>query len=140
MGAIFTFNPAPSGDTSIYVRVGVSFISSSQACRSAEQEIPDFNFERVHTQSRDMWNDVLGRIQVETADVPRETVELLYSSVCPFQLTLSKLLTPNPIQVYRTHISPADYTGENPNWRSTEPYFDSLYCNVFLFSRLIGFP
>ncbi|TFK21045.1 hypothetical protein FA15DRAFT_646146 [Coprinopsis marcescibilis] len=111
MGAIFTFNPAPSADTSIYVRVGVSFISTSQACRTAEQEIPDFDFDRVHKQSRDSWNDVLGRIQVDTADVPRETVELLYSSV------------------YRTHIAPADYTGENPNWRSREPYFDSLYCN-----------
>jgi putative alpha-1,2-mannosidase len=25
-------------------------------------------------------------------------------------------------------ISPQDYTNENPNWNSTEPYYDSFYC------------
>ncbi|KAF9531264.1 family 92 glycosyl hydrolase [Crepidotus variabilis] len=40
-----------------------------------------------------------------------DTVKLFYSSL------------------YRSHISPADYTGENPKWTSDEPYYDSLYCN-----------
>ncbi|KAH6901837.1 glycosyl hydrolase family 92-domain-containing protein [Coprinopsis sp. MPI-PUGE-AT-0042] len=111
MGALLTFAPSPSGTTSILVRVGVSFISSEQACQSAEQEIPDYGFDRVHKESRKQWNDVLGRIQVDPEGVPRDTVELFYSSV------------------YRTHIVPADYTGENPHWKSKEPYYDSLYCN-----------
>lgn len=52
------------------------------------------------------------------------------------------------MKLYRTHIAPADCeytpslvglllmvdifldTGENPNWKSREPYYDSLYCNV----------
>lgn len=25
-------------------------------------------------------------------------------------------------------INPQNYTGENPLWKSNEPYFDSLYC------------
>jgi hypothetical protein len=29
--------------------------------------------------------------------------------------------------VYRTMISPQDYTGENPLWDSDEPYYDSFY-------------
>ncbi|EAU89835.2 hypothetical protein CC1G_06987 [Coprinopsis cinerea okayama7 len=111
MGALFTFNPSPTGQTSILVRVGVSFISSAQACETAEHEIPNFEFDEVHRKSRKQWNDVLSRVQVNPEGVPRETVELLYSSI------------------YRTHISPADYTGENPNWESKEPYYDSLYCN-----------
>ncbi|KAF8624690.1 hypothetical protein AX17_007021 [Amanita inopinata Kibby_2008] len=112
LGALFTFKPAPGGGkTSIYVRAGVSYISSDQACANAEKEIPDYDFDGVHRDSRAQWNDVLGRIQVDTTDVPREAVELFYSSF------------------YRTHISPADYTGENPKWVSSEPFYDSFYCN-----------
>ncbi|KAF8965760.1 glycoside hydrolase family 92 protein [Flammula alnicola] len=112
MGALFTFSPAPGGQaTSILARVGVSFISSAQACANAQEEIPDFDFDNVHASNRAQWNDLLSRVQVDTTGVDLETTQLLYSSV------------------YRTHISPADYTGENPKWNSTEPYFDSLYCN-----------
>jgi putative alpha-1,2-mannosidase len=118
MGALFTFTPNPSGGpTTILARVGVSFISSAQACKNAQEEIPDFNFDSVHAANRAQWNDLLGRIQVDTTNVDLETTQLFYSSL------------------YRTHISPADYTGENPKWNSTEPYFDSLYCNVGYFLR-----
>jgi len=65
----------------------------------------------VHTEARAQWNDLLSRVQVDTTGVPKETIQLFYSSL------------------YRTHISPADYTGENPKWNSTEPYYDSFYCN-----------
>ncbi|RDB16520.1 hypothetical protein Hypma_002899 [Hypsizygus marmoreus] len=111
LGALFTFNPAPRGKTTVLVRIGVSFISSKQACQNAEEEIPDFGFERVRSAARQQWNDVLGRVQVDPTGVSRETIQLFYSSL------------------YRTHISPADYTGENPKWNSTEPYYDSFYCN-----------
>ncbi|XP_006459729.1 hypothetical protein AGABI2DRAFT_191588 [Agaricus bisporus var. bisporus H97] len=111
MGALFTFSPAPSGKTTILARVGVSFISSEQACANAEEEIPDFDFEKVHSDARAQWNDLLGRVQVDATGVSKDTVQLFYSSL------------------YRTHISPADYSGENPKWNSTEPYFDSFYCN-----------
>ncbi|KAK2466575.1 hypothetical protein APHAL10511_001437 [Amanita phalloides] len=111
-GALLGFHPAPGKrETRILVRVGMSFMTSEQACANAEAEIPDFGFDRVHKASRAQWNDVLGRVQVGTTGVSRETVQLFYSSL------------------YRTHISPADYTGENPKWRSSEPYFDSFYCN-----------
>ncbi|KAF9461880.1 glycoside hydrolase family 92 protein [Collybia nuda] len=111
LGALFTWNPAPRGKTTILARVGVSLISSAQACANAEEEIPDFDFERVRTENRRQWNELLGRVQVDVTGVEKETVQLFYSSL------------------YRTHISPADYTGENPKWNSTEPYYDSLYCN-----------
>lgn len=81
LGALFTFSPAPSGKTTILARVGVSLISSEQACANAEEEIPDFDFERVHRESRAQWNDVLGRVQVDMTGVSKETVQLFYSSV-----------------------------------------------------------
>ncbi|KAK7027970.1 hypothetical protein VNI00_015053 [Paramarasmius palmivorus] len=111
IGALFGWNPSSNGPTKILVRVGVSFISADQACENAEQEISDWDFDRVHAENRATWNELLGRIQVDLTGVPEDTVRLLYSSL------------------YRTHISPADYTGENPHWISSEPYYDSLYCN-----------
>lgn len=75
---------------SVLVRVGVSFITEEQACSNAETEIPDFDFAGVREAAFDTWNELLGRIQVQTQGVKSEIVELLYSSA------------------YRTHISPAD--------------------------------
>ncbi|EJD01967.1 glycoside hydrolase family 92 protein [Fomitiporia mediterranea MF3/22] len=120
LGALLTFppNPSPDSTTTILARVGVSFISTDQACANAESEIPDFNFDETVAASQSQWKDILNRVQVNTTDVDDETVELLYSSL------------------YRTHISPADYTGENPKWNSTEPYYDSLYCNWDTFRTL----
>ncbi|KAI0708309.1 glycoside hydrolase family 92 protein [Earliella scabrosa] len=111
MGAMLEFKPKSTGRTSVLARVGVSFISIEQACANAEEEIPDFDFERVRAASRAQWSELLGRIQVDTRGVDPEIVDLLYSSV------------------YRTHLSPADYSGENPHWNSPEPYYDSFYCN-----------
>ncbi|KAH9846714.1 glycoside hydrolase family 92 protein [Lenzites betulinus] len=121
LGALFTFAPNGNGTTSILARVGVSFISSEQACSNAEEEIPDFDFERVRSASRAQWNELLGRVQVDTSDVDPEIVDLFYSSF------------------YRTHLSPADYTGENPLWNSTEPYYDSFYCNWDTYRTLYSF-
>ena len=78
------------GPTSILVRVGVSFISTDQACANAEQEIPAFDFAQVQADSRAAWNELLGRVQVDPSGVDYDAVELFYSSL------------------YRTHIVPAD--------------------------------
>ncbi|KIP07755.1 glycoside hydrolase family 92 protein [Phlebiopsis gigantea 11061_1 CR5-6] len=112
LGALFTFKPKSEQDsTSIFVRVGVSFISEAQACANAESEIPTFDFDGTRQTAFNQWNELLGRIQVNTTGVQSNVTQLFYSSL------------------YRTHISPADYTGENPRWNSTEPYYDSFYCN-----------
>ncbi|OCH84461.1 glycoside hydrolase family 92 protein [Obba rivulosa] len=118
LGGLLTFNPNLNGTTTILARVGVSFISPEQACANAEEEIPDFDFDSVRSSARSQWNELLGRIQVDPQGVDSETVSLFYSSL------------------YRTHISPADYTGENPKWNSSEPYYDSFYCNWDTFRTL----
>ncbi|KAI0697371.1 glycoside hydrolase family 92 protein [Cytidiella melzeri] len=119
LGTLFTFSPrAANSPTSILVRVGVSFISSDQACANAESEIPTFDFDGVREAAFNEWDELLGRIKVETTNVEPDIVQLFYSSF------------------YRTHISPADYTDENPNWNSTEPYYDSFYCNWDTFRTL----
>ncbi|KAH9919561.1 glycoside hydrolase family 92 protein [Fomitopsis serialis] len=118
LGALFTFNPNPNGTTTILARAGVSFISVDQACANAEEEISTFDFDGIQAAARAEWNELLGRIQVDPAGVNNDTVSLFYSSL------------------YRIHVVPADYTGENALWNSTEPYYDSFYCNWDTFRAL----
>jgi putative alpha-1,2-mannosidase len=94
----------------ILARVGVSFISVAQACRNAETEIPDFGFDKVRAAAEDAWREKLGVISVDATGVDHNLQTTFWSGV------------------YRTMISPQDYTGENPLWKSSEPYFDSYYC------------
>jgi len=46
-------------------RYGISFISAEQARKNLRQEIPGWQFERIERQARDLWNHVLGQVQVE---------------------------------------------------------------------------
>jgi predicted alpha-1,2-mannosidase len=47
---------------SIEVRVGLSYISTDQARRNLQREIPEWNFERVKSNTKGLWNNALGEI------------------------------------------------------------------------------
>ncbi|KAF2457985.1 glycosyl hydrolase family 92-domain-containing protein [Lineolata rhizophorae] len=108
-GGFVRFTEA-SVNSPILARMGVSFISSEKACASAEEEIPDFNFEEVRVAAEDAWREKLSPIQVSTRGTDLEYLITFFSGI------------------YRTMVNPQDYTGENPKWQSEEPYFDSFYC------------
>lgn len=99
-------------DAPILARVGVSLISSEQACSSAESEIPSFDFNATHTAAENAWREKISPISVSTTGVDTSLLENFYSGI------------------YRTMVNPQDYTGENPLWKSDEPYFDSFYWYV----------
>lgn len=114
-------NPAPlpaggwvqfkgSNDGQIFTRVGMSFISVAQACHNAETEIPFADFDLVKSAAEDAWRKKLSVVQVDATDVNDELQTVFWSGI------------------YRSMISPQDYTGENYLWNSTEPYYDSYYC------------
>lgn len=94
----------------ILARVGLSFISADQACENAEREIPDFGFERVRETARDEWGKKLGAVEVDATGVSEKMQTTFWSGL------------------YRTMLSPQNYTGENQAWNSSEPYYDSFYC------------
>jgi len=96
----------------ITARMGISFISTAQACQNAEDEIPgpDFDFDGLVNSAQDTWRKQLAPISIESGGVENDFLVSFWSAV------------------YRTMISPQDYTGENPHWTSDEPYFDSFYC------------
>ncbi|KAL1616821.1 hypothetical protein SLS54_008213 [Diplodia seriata] len=100
----------PSNDRQVLARVGVSFISAERACQHAESEIPDFDFEAVRTAAEDAWREKLSVVAIDPTGVDESLQRTFWSGL------------------YRTMISPQDYTGENYLWESDEPYYDSFYC------------
>ncbi|TID17781.1 glycoside hydrolase family protein [Venturia nashicola] len=110
-GGMVRFEPPAKESDPITARVAISFISADQACQSAESEIPDWNFDRVKRDAEAAWRKKLSPIVVSTGG----------------GVNLS-LLTNMYSGIYRTMMNPQDYTGENPEWKSNEPYFDSFYC------------
>lgn len=101
-----------SADNPILVRVATSFISSEQACAHAEAEIPDFDYDSTAAAATDAWRKKISPIAASTAGVDPSFLTNFYSGI------------------YRTMINPQNYTGENPLWSSSEPYFDSFYWYV----------
>jgi predicted alpha-1,2-mannosidase len=99
----------PANDT-VQVRMGVSFVSTEQACSNAEREIPDWDFTRVKTEAEDQWKQSLSGIAITPGGASEDLQKTFFSGI------------------YRTLISPQNYTGENPLWQNMEPYFDSFYC------------
>ncbi|KAI1758153.1 alpha-1,2-mannosidase-like protein [Xylaria castorea] len=107
-GAWVQFVSAPKNQ--ILARVGVSFISAAQACLNGEREIPDFQFSRVVTAAEVAWQEKLSVIKADHTGLDVDLLKTFWSGL------------------YRTMLSPQDYTGENPLWQSDEPYYDSFYC------------
>jgi predicted alpha-1,2-mannosidase len=99
-------------DAGVTARVGLSFVSSEQACRNAESEIPSplDDFEGLVGSAKDAWRQKLGSIAVKDTGVTEDLLTSFWSGA------------------YRNMISPQNYTGENPYWDTGNPYFDSFYC------------
>lgn len=100
----------PDKNNQIIVRVGMSFVSEDQACKNAQKEIPKNDFDGVAKAAADAWREKLSVITIKPGGVSEVLLKAFWSGV------------------YRTMISPQDYTGENPFWDSGEPYYDSFYC------------
>ncbi|KAF2754861.1 alpha-1,2-mannosidase, putative subfamily [Pseudovirgaria hyperparasitica] len=107
-GAWSRFEAPANGQ--ILARVGVSFISVEQACSNAEKELPDFDFDGTVESVEKSWDLKLSSVEVDASAVDEELQTVFWSGL------------------YRTLISPQDYTGENPYWDSGLKYYDSFYC------------
>ncbi|KAH8653932.1 glycoside hydrolase family 92 protein [Tricladium varicosporioides] len=110
LGAVFSFST-----TTVTSRVGISFISSAQACRNVNDQIPTgATLSSVTTNAKKVWNDqVLSK--VTTTETNLKNLQLLYSSM------------------YFMHLLPSNRTGENPLWASEEPYYDDTFTTWDLF-------
>lgn len=95
-------------------RVGVSFVSTDQACRNAEKEIPGpvYDFDGLQSRAEHAWREKLSPVSVKAGGASQALLTSFWSGI------------------YRTMLDPQDLTGENPLWESDEPYFDSFYWYV----------
>lgn len=102
----------PAERNQMVARVGMSLVSVEQACKNAEREVPapGFDFDSHVATAEAVWRSKLDVIRIEDGGVSGVLLKAFWSGV------------------YRSMISPQDYTGENPLWNSTEPYYDSFYC------------
>ncbi|CAJ2503347.1 Uu.00g107410.m01.CDS01 [Anthostomella pinea] len=99
-------------NNTLTARMGISFISADQACQSATTEIPDpsNDFDRLVAETEDAWREKLSPMSINPGGASEELQSSFWSGL------------------YRSMISPQNYTGENPHWDSGIPYFDSFYC------------
>jgi predicted alpha-1,2-mannosidase len=104
-GAWLTFEPKPG--RSVLMKIGISFISIEQARRNLAAEIPGFDFEAIHAAAVAKWNSALSKVEIKGATP--EQKQIFYSAL------------------YHTMLMPTDRTGENPLWKSAEPYYDDYY-------------
>lgn len=120
IGALFSWTPSGNNATAESVvesRVGISYISASQACQNVADELPlSMTFDDVVEQARKEWEDeILSKIEV--VDDGSDTSQ---------NSTLKRMLY---TALYQTGLMPSDKTNENPYWTTDEnsPYYDDHY-------------
>lgn len=102
-----TFDFHTRANQVIQTKVGISFVSTEQAKQNVQQEIPAWNLETVRQASVNAWNKALSRIQLH-GETDSKRIQF-YTAM------------------YHTMLMPSDRTGENPLWKSDEPYYDDYY-------------
>lgn len=94
--------------TSLDMKVGISFISPLKAKQNIDKEIPHWDFDQTLAETREKWEDLLSRIEIDKRS------SLKYKRM--FYTAL-----------YHTMLMPVDRTGENPLWENDGPYYDDFY-------------
>ena len=101
-----SFNYAAKQDQAVQMKVGISFLSAAQARANIQAEAPGWNFDGVHQAAVAAWNKAFSTVELkDAAPVERRKI---YTAM------------------YHTMLMPADRTGENPDWQSSEPYYDDF--------------
>jgi predicted alpha-1,2-mannosidase len=104
-GAVLTYRTQKGQQ--LIAKVGISFIGTDKAKQNLLAEVGDKTFDQVRQEAADKWNSLLGRIQISTASSAHQT--MFYTAL------------------YHVFLMPSDRTGENPLWKSDEPYYDDYY-------------
>ena len=100
----------------IYVKMGVSTVSSENALENLTVEIPHWDFDKVKKEAENKWNQELSKIDITTDDLKKKRV--FYTAM------------------YHTMIAPNLYQDVNGEYRGTDKvvYKDTSFTNYTLFS------
>ncbi|MBT9330623.1 GH92 family glycosyl hydrolase [Acidipila sp. 4G-K13] len=102
-----TFDFHTRAHQTIQAKVGISFISTEQARRNVQMEAPGWSFDTIRDASVHLWNQALSKIDLH-GETDSKRIQF-YTAM------------------YHTMLMPSDRTGENPLWKSNEPYYDDYY-------------
>jgi predicted alpha-1,2-mannosidase len=105
LGASFDFHTR-AGQV-VQAKVAISYASVEQARATMKQESPGFAFDAGRNAANSAWNQALSKIQIH-GESDSKRVQF-YTAM------------------YHTMLMPTDRTGENPGWKSDEPYYDDYY-------------
>lgn len=100
------FEFAGDSEKVVNLKVGISFVSVEQAKKNVNQ-VRKLDFNSALKRVISAWDKALSPIKVEGADENKK--KIFYTSV------------------YHAMLMPVDRTGENPLWKSKEPYYDDFY-------------
>ena len=90
----------PQGSEPVLVKVGISPSSPEQAEKNLTAELPHWDFDAVHQESRRVWSEVLSKIEIETAD--------------------SSVLRNFYTALYHAHIAPYNYQDVDGTFRGMD--------------------
>ena len=90
----------PQGSEPMLVKVGISPSSPEQAEKNLAAELPHWDFDAVHQDSRRIWSEVLSKIEIETAD--------------------SSVLRNFYTALYHAHIAPYNYQDVDGTFRGMD--------------------
>jgi len=106
IGAVFTLRTR-AGQV-VNSKIALSYRSIEQARGYIAQQTPGWDFETVRAQARDIWSQALGRIAIEGGTPDQRTQ--FYTAL------------------YRTHLTPNDWTGEAPDRYGSRVVFENILC------------
>ncbi|KAJ5894203.1 hypothetical protein N7495_005894 [Penicillium taxi] len=110
IGGLFSFS-----ESEVISRVGISWLSTDQACANVNSEIPaNTTFASVVDDAVSEWNSKVFS-KITTTNTNETSLSLLYTSL------------------YFMHLIPTNQTGENPGWTSSEPYYQDIFTYWDLF-------
>ena len=90
----------PQGSEPVLVKVGISPSSPEQAEKNLTAELPHWDFDAVHQESRRIWSEVLSKIEIDTAD--------------------SSVLRNFYTALYHAHIAPYNYQDVDGTFRGMD--------------------
>ncbi|CAG8494514.1 17430_t:CDS:10 [Gigaspora margarita] len=94
-------------------RVGISFLSADQACKSAQEEVPNFDFEKTRELAVNAWETELSKIRVD-GEVRSDLKTIFYSSLYRTMIIPSDRV----IDITRSLIDIYQHEGYMPDGRS----------------------
>lgn len=77
----------PEGNDEVYVKIGLSHVSPEGAERNLVAEVPHWDFDRLHQESRQEWANLLGRIRISSREPEVLTnfyTALYHANIAPY--------------------------------------------------------